>query len=95
MSTKLRPAILAVVVWCAASTVAAQKEDTNWSLKGGDFTDQHYSPLTQVNESNINDLGLAWASDLLAIRSASAPMQASAQPPMPPPMMISSYVKRT
>ena len=64
MSTKLKPAILAVVLWCAASMAAAQQKDTNWPLKGGEFSSQHYSTLTQVNESNISNLGLAWASDL-------------------------------
>jgi len=56
--------VLAWVVWCAASLVVAQPGDTDWSLKGGDFSGQHYSPLTQVNTVNIDRLGLAWASDL-------------------------------
>ena len=36
----------------------------NWFLKGGGFHGQHYSPLGQVNESNVSELGLAWAADL-------------------------------
>lgn len=36
----------------------------NWFLKGGTFNGEHYSPLTQVNEENISDLGLAWIADL-------------------------------
>lgn len=59
--------VLALVMWCTASLVAAQQGDdegtreasageTNWSLKGGDFSGQHYSPLTQVNTANVERL---------------------------------------
>ena len=36
----------------------------NWFLKGGNFRGEHYSPLSQINEDNVAELGLAWASDL-------------------------------
>ncbi len=36
----------------------------NWFLKGGNFRGEHFSPLTQVNDENISDLGLEWAADL-------------------------------
>jgi quinohemoprotein ethanol dehydrogenase len=36
----------------------------NWFLKGGGFSGQHYSPLSGVNEQNVDELGLAWATDL-------------------------------
>ena len=36
----------------------------NWFLKGGSFRGDHYSPLTQINDRNVGDLGLAWATDL-------------------------------
>ena len=67
--------VLALVMWCTASLVAAQQGDdegtpvasaggANWFLKGGDFKGQHYSPLAQVNAANVGRLGLAWAADL-------------------------------
>ncbi|TDJ27874.1 MAG: PQQ-dependent dehydrogenase, methanol/ethanol family [Gammaproteobacteria bacterium] len=64
--------VLALVMLCTASLVAAQQGDdegiasagTNWFLKGGDFKGQHYSPLAQVNAANVGRLGLAWAADL-------------------------------
>lgn len=72
--------VLALVMWCTASLVAAhllaaQRGDdegtpvasaggVNWFLKGGDFKGQHYSPLAQVNAANVGRLGLAWAADL-------------------------------
>jgi quinohemoprotein ethanol dehydrogenase len=36
----------------------------NWFLKGGSFRGEHYSPLAQINDGNIDELGLAWAVDL-------------------------------
>jgi len=36
----------------------------NWFLKGGRFDGQHYTPLTQVTDENVSDLGLEWAADL-------------------------------
>ncbi len=36
----------------------------NWFLKGGNFRGEHYSPLTQVSDRNVAQLGLAWAADL-------------------------------
>ncbi len=36
----------------------------NWFLKGGDFTGQHYSPLKLIDNANVDELGLAWSTDL-------------------------------
>ena len=36
----------------------------NWFLKGGNFRGEHYSPLGQVDDDNVGDLGLAWAADI-------------------------------
>ena len=36
----------------------------NWFLKGGNFRGEHFSPLSQVNDENVANLGLAWAVDL-------------------------------
>ncbi|MDH5344362.1 MAG: PQQ-dependent dehydrogenase, methanol/ethanol family [Gammaproteobacteria bacterium] len=36
----------------------------NWFLKGGSFRGEHYSPLGQVDDDNVGDLGLAWAADI-------------------------------
>ena len=33
----------------------------NWFLKGGSFRGEHYSPLSQITDENVADLGLAWA----------------------------------
>ncbi len=36
----------------------------NWFLKGGNYKGQHYSPLSQINEKNVDRLGLAWSTEL-------------------------------
>ena len=36
----------------------------NWFLKGGSFRGDHYSPLEQVNEDTVINLGLAWSTEL-------------------------------
>lgn len=36
----------------------------NWFLKGGSFRGEHYSPLSQINVNNVDQLGLVWAIDL-------------------------------
>lgn len=41
-------------------------DPSNWLVKGGNAEGQHYTPLTQVNDSNVDDLGLAWTLDIPA-----------------------------
>jgi quinohemoprotein ethanol dehydrogenase len=36
----------------------------NWFLKGGNFRGEHFSPLSQVTDENVANLGLAWATNL-------------------------------
>jgi quinohemoprotein ethanol dehydrogenase len=43
-----------------ASELAA---GTNWLLNGRTFDEAHFSPLTQINDKNVNTLGLAWYLD--------------------------------
>lgn len=38
----------------------------NWLVKGGNAQGQHYTPLARINESNVDDLGLAWTLDIPA-----------------------------
>ena len=42
----------------------ADKEPGNWLLLGRDFESQHYSPLTQIHNKNIEDLRPAWYVDV-------------------------------
>ncbi|MCB0638443.1 MAG: PQQ-dependent dehydrogenase, methanol/ethanol family [Lewinella sp.] len=36
----------------------------SWPLHGLDYAETRYSPLTQINADNVEDLGLAWSLDL-------------------------------
>jgi quinohemoprotein ethanol dehydrogenase len=39
-------------------------DDTaQWSHYGGSYNEQRFSPLTKINDANVNDLGLAWYAD--------------------------------
>ncbi|OGT35809.1 MAG: pyrrolo-quinoline quinone [Gammaproteobacteria bacterium RBG_16_51_14] len=35
--------------------------DTDWPLYGRDYSNQRYSPLDQINQGNVEQLGLAWS----------------------------------
>ncbi len=37
---------------------------TNWLLNGRTFDEAHFSPLQQINDKNVNGLGLAWYLDI-------------------------------
>jgi len=37
-----------------------QGEVNNWLSLGGNYKQQHYSPLDHINEDNVNNLGFAW-----------------------------------
>ncbi len=40
------------------------KSGLDWPATGGDYTERHFSPLTQINATNVATLGLAWQGDL-------------------------------
>ena len=42
----------------------AAADAANWLSHGRDFSEQRFSPLDQINEQNVSDLGLAWTFDL-------------------------------
>jgi quinohemoprotein ethanol dehydrogenase len=50
----------------------ADKEPGQWMGIGRDWTEQRYSPLTQINDKNVQNLGLAWYADLNTYRGVEA-----------------------
>ncbi len=46
-----------------ARLLRADEQPENWMSLGRDFKQQHFSPLTKINEGNISDLGFAWEYD--------------------------------
>src|SRR5262249_13525190 len=43
-----------------ARLVAADREPQNWMSNGRTYSEQHFSPLQQINDHNVRQLGLAW-----------------------------------
>jgi quinohemoprotein ethanol dehydrogenase len=63
-------------VSAVSSTPASDvDEGRNWSHYGRDVEETHFSPLKQINDKNIAELGLSWFRDLpVMISSNSAPL---------------------
>jgi quinohemoprotein ethanol dehydrogenase len=51
--------------WVDGARLAnADSEPENWMSHGRTWSEQRYSPLDQINDANVGDLGLAWYYDL-------------------------------
>ncbi len=50
----------------------AGADSANWIMYGRTHDDQRYSPLAQVNEGNVAQLGLAWSHELTSTRGLEA-----------------------
>lgn len=44
--------------------LAESANGSNWFVKGGNFRGEHFSPLSEIDDKTVTDLGLAWSSDL-------------------------------
>ncbi|MGE3689810.1 MAG: PQQ-dependent dehydrogenase, methanol/ethanol family [Novosphingobium sp.] len=47
---------------------------TDWAAPGGTYGEQHYSPLDQIGQANVRQLGLVWSFDLPPGASVSQPL---------------------
>jgi quinohemoprotein ethanol dehydrogenase len=56
----------------AASIAAAAQKGDNWLSHGRSYDEQRFSPLTQINEANVGQLGLAWYADMDTARGQEA-----------------------
>ena len=45
----------------AKRLIAADSEPGNWMSHGRTYSEQRFSPLEQINDTNVSRLGLAWA----------------------------------
>ena len=52
--------------------VAGSPDGADWLSYGRTMDEQRFSPLTQVNDQNVGQLGLAWSSDLDTARGQEA-----------------------
>jgi quinohemoprotein ethanol dehydrogenase len=48
----------------ATRLIAADKEPGSWLAAGRNYQEDRFSPLDQVNTSNVTQLGLAWSADI-------------------------------
>jgi quinohemoprotein ethanol dehydrogenase len=46
------------------AALSNEADGTNWAAYGRTFSEQHYSPLREINASNVSRLRLAWSLDL-------------------------------
>ena len=73
-------ALLAVAASASATeidnTVLADEADgTHWPGTGRTFSEQHFSPLDEINKSTIGRLGLAWSLDLDTWQVSTMPVE--------------------
>src|SRR5215469_8037808 len=47
-----------------ARVIGDLSKGDNWLVGGRTFDEQHFSPLRQITDRNIGNLGLAWATDI-------------------------------
>jgi len=59
----------------ASSGIYAAESNSNWESFGRSADEDHYSPLTDINQDSIKHLGLVWWLDLPPGNSVSAPVE--------------------
>ena len=52
--------------------IHAQAKADNWLLHGRTYSEERFSPLTQINHKNVSTLGLAWLFDMNTVRGLEA-----------------------
>src|SRR5215470_3416459 len=59
---KIGTAAIAVIL-AVPSGAQTSRQTHDWPVYGGSWENQHYSPLTQINKSNVKQLQVAWSYD--------------------------------
>ncbi|MGI9295810.1 MAG: PQQ-dependent dehydrogenase, methanol/ethanol family [Pseudomonadales bacterium] len=62
----------AVTLVTAERLLAADADNSNWLTHGRTYSEQRFSPLSQINTENVADLGLAWYFDVPTERGMEA-----------------------
>ncbi|MDB5684191.1 MAG: alcohol dehydrogenase [Sphingomonas bacterium] len=55
-----------------AALLATGGDGSDWPAVGFSYLEQHYSPLTAINDGNVSQLGIAWSADLPDARGIEA-----------------------
>jgi quinohemoprotein ethanol dehydrogenase len=58
----------------SAARLADGNPGQDWAGYGGTYGEQHFSPLTQINDKSVGQLGLAWSIDLAPGNSVTTPL---------------------
>lgn len=64
--------VAATVVAVDAALLTSGGDGSDWAAIGRTYDEQRYSPLTDINESNVSQLGIAWFTDLPDLRGQEA-----------------------
>ena len=67
-------ALAVLPAWAHASSydgkaIANEQDGRNWLAYGRTYSEQHSSPLEQINSENVSRLGLAWSLDLPGVHN--------------------------
>ena len=52
------------VVSALLLAAASEPQSADWAMVGRTLDEQRFSPLTQINDRNVSQLGLAWYADI-------------------------------
>ena len=66
------PYITAATQIDGARVQSADNEPHNWLAHGRTYSEQRYSPLDEINDTNVEGLGLAWSYDTNTVRGLEA-----------------------
>src|SRR5213594_1463330 len=58
-----RLALQHLLIFILTAQMVAQSRSRDWPAYGGSWENQHYSPLAQINKSNVKQLQVAWSYD--------------------------------
>jgi quinohemoprotein ethanol dehydrogenase len=64
LSLLLLGSLLLPIAGCKKSTPPGIADGADWTMYGRTTDEQRFSPLTQINEQNIEQLGLLWSREL-------------------------------
>src|SRR5689334_9298541 len=80
MRVLLKSAAASAALFAVAFATAAFAAGPDWQTSGHDLGGQRYSPLTQINKSNVSKLEIAWTYHLTPAGYTGRPRLAEAVP---------------
>ena len=83
-------AAFAVRMTNAGAVEPSSPRSLDWPSYSGDYSGKRYSPLTQINQSNVRQMTLAW---VVKLRSGVQPAGDGVLTPGGPPTMVGGVVK--